>query len=200
MQAVRHPLLRKLAYEIEQDIWIGWISGLRGTGENAGKNQFGMQIPTYWDPRVQDALDEDAIEERLGRIGLLGERSRLGVDFGWNTTRGDTEEAFEAAQREQKRLAQLGRYGIVIKPVEEGKRGVVHIRRTAYELAGVKDPDVSMPEDYFRAIPWGNPSRKGQVVRVQGTSKEGLEVQEVFDPKGMGFVSAEDESKAGSAK
>jgi hypothetical protein len=197
-RATRHPRLRKLAYEIEQDIWIGWISGLRGSGSNAGKNQFGMAIPPYMDARIQDALDEDAVEERLERIGLIGERSRLGVDFGWNTTGSDTAEAYEASRHEQQRLDQLGRLGIAITDIREGQSGVVHIRRTAYELAGRKDPEGSMPEDYFRAVPWVLPARKGQVVRVEGTGLKGVEVEPVSGAQ-PGHVSADDEAHARSA-
>ena len=76
---------------------------------------------------------------------------------------------------EQERVEQLGRIGVVIIPVEKDKPGVIAIRSTAYELAGRPDPE-------------------------PGTSQAGLEVAPVFNAKGFGSVSAEDEANARSAQ
>jgi hypothetical protein len=63
---------------IEQDIWILWMAGL-------------------WDASV---LDRDAIEDRLHEIGVLGENSRLGVDFGSYTFWYEEDKARDAAMIE----------------------------------------------------------------------------------------------------
>ena len=194
---MHHPVLRKIAYEIEQDIWIRWISGLRNGGP---KIRLGGPVPAGLDPRVHDALDEDAVEDRLNAIGLIGEKSRLGVDFGINTTAADTGEAYDAAVKEQARVEQLGRIGVVIEPVQQGKPGVVHIRSTAYELAGRPEPEPGMPEGYFRAVARTGDARRGQVVSVQGTSLAGLEVSPVIGATGLGNVSPQDEANAKAAQ
>jgi hypothetical protein len=67
---------------VEQDIWILWIS------------------------RVTDGdiLDRDAIEDHLHSIGVLGENSRLGVDFGYWTSGDDEQEAIAAARTGRQEL------------------------------------------------------------------------------------------------
>jgi hypothetical protein len=67
---------------VEQDIWILWIS------------------------RVTDGdiLDRDAIENHLHSIGVLGENSRLGVDFGYWTSGDDEQEAIAAARTSRQEL------------------------------------------------------------------------------------------------
>jgi hypothetical protein len=77
--------------DMEKDIWILWIAGLD-------------------DPSV---LDLDEIEDYLhGKIGILGRRSLLGVDFGLLTTDEDVQEAHRAAVAKaapiQKRIKDLG--------------------------------------------------------------------------------------------
>jgi hypothetical protein len=65
---------------LEQDIWIIWMASL---------------------PDDQsDVLDLDAIEDHLHSIHVLGENSRLGVDFGWYTSEDDEREALAAARNE----------------------------------------------------------------------------------------------------
>jgi hypothetical protein len=198
-RALHHPVLQRLEYEIEQDLWIQWISQLRGSGPQV--NKWGMPVPVYMDERVQDALDEDAVENHLERIGLIGEKSRLGVDFGWNTTRGDTEEAFESATREQKRNEQLGRLGVAITPIREHHEGVVHMRHGAYEHAAEPepDPDPSAPEGYFKAEPSLSPVAKGEVVRVTATVGGKLLVRPVEKTGWSIPIDAEEEKLAASA-
>jgi hypothetical protein len=66
------------AGEMEQDIWIMWMSELR-TGDS-------------------DILDLDEIEDHLAAIGVLGEGGLLGVDFGSWTSEDDELEALRAAR------------------------------------------------------------------------------------------------------
>ena len=183
---LRHPLLRRLQYEIEQDIWIQWISELKGKPGQPQPmgpwGQMGNIRGPFGDPRVSDALDEDAVEERLERIGVIGEDSILGVDFGWNTTPADTEEAFDAAAKEQRRREQRGRLGVAVTPIGEKETGVVHLRDDAYHAAGRKNPSPGA-DGYFKAVAWVSGAAKGQVVRVEGSSKGKLEVQPVSDAK-----------------
>lgn len=65
-------------WEMEQDIWIMWIATIKKSDSNI--------------------LDYDAIEDRLHKIGVLGEGSRLGVDFGWYTSEADELAALSAAK------------------------------------------------------------------------------------------------------
>ncbi len=86
LQQTRRSLTRGLppnyrSREMEQDIWVLWMSRLR--------------------PSQYNILDLDAIEDYLhGDIGILGPNSLLGVDFGtvW-TSAADERNAAEAAQR-----------------------------------------------------------------------------------------------------
>jgi hypothetical protein len=69
------------ADRMEQDIWIIWMSDI-----------------SYEDSGV---LDRDAIEDHLLDIHVLGPGdSRLGVDFGWWTTKDDEIKAIRAARKE----------------------------------------------------------------------------------------------------
>ncbi len=65
---------------LEQDIWIIWMASLSDD--------------------QSDILDLDAIEDHLHSIHVLGENSRLGVDFGWYTSESDEREALAAARNE----------------------------------------------------------------------------------------------------
>ncbi len=65
--------------ELEQDIWIMWISGIANDDS--------------------DILDLDAIEDHLSSIGVLGDSGRLGVDFGSWTSEHDVLQAIAAARR-----------------------------------------------------------------------------------------------------
>lgn len=188
--AVRHPLLRRLEYEIEQDLWIRWISGLRSGGKPM---PYAMKLGPVMDARVQDALDEDAVEDHLHKIGVLGEGSRLGVDFGWNTTYGDTEEAYDAAVIAQRRIEQLGRIGVAVTRIVPGYRCVVHIGRYGTYHRDEKDVAYpSLPEGYFRAEPWIRESPAGQIVRVEGTSRAGLQVDPVSETETTGVMPEEE--------
>jgi hypothetical protein len=72
---------------IEQDIWILWMSTLSDAS----------------------VLDLDAIEDRLHAIGVLGPKSRLGVDFGIYTSSSDEDEARDAARSEARRIESASR-------------------------------------------------------------------------------------------
>ena len=80
LQAAMARLNSAITYppgELEQDIWIVWMAGL---------------------PISQsDVLDQDAIEDHLHAIGVLGSSSRLGVNFGRWTSEDDELEAISAA-------------------------------------------------------------------------------------------------------
>lgn len=69
---------RQPTTEIEQDIWILWMSKIKDADS--------------------DILDYDPIEDRLHLIGVLGSSSRLGIDFGWYTSGSDEEAALQAAR------------------------------------------------------------------------------------------------------
>jgi hypothetical protein len=69
---------RQSTREIEQDIWILWMSTIKNSDSNT--------------------LDYDAIEDRLHSLGVLGSGSRLGVDFGWYTSEADELAALQAAR------------------------------------------------------------------------------------------------------
>ncbi|MGL4511487.1 MAG: hypothetical protein ACRCT8_00210 [Lacipirellulaceae bacterium] len=68
----------KTAKEMEQDIWVLWMSSLAADS---------------------GVLDYDAIEDRLTAIGVLGPSSRLGVDFGSYTSDADEAQAIKAAKK-----------------------------------------------------------------------------------------------------
>jgi hypothetical protein len=69
---------RQPTTEIEQDIWILWMSTIKDEDS--------------------DILDYGPIEDRLHLIGVLGGSSRLGIDFGWYTSGSDEEAALKAAR------------------------------------------------------------------------------------------------------
>ena len=157
--ASRHPLLSRNALEIEQDLWVRWISAL----------------PDDQDI-VANALDEDAIEDHLHSIGVLGDRSRLDLDFGSNTTQGDTNAAYKRAKRESGLLDQVGRYGVAGDDIGP-QPGTVALRDDLYERLGKKPPaGLDTLHRSFPAVAWSDPVKSGQLVRVLGTSSKGLEV------------------------
>ena len=163
--AVRHPLLYKIGYEIEQDLWIRWIAALPNDAEARA-----------------DALDEDAIEDHLHKIGVLGGDSRLAVDFGMNTTMGDTEAAYKSALREVSELNQIGRYAVAGDAIQPKGRGTVRVRNGLYERLGRKPPPQQGPEATYPAVLWGTDRvGAGQVVRIMGTSSAGVQVQPAHD-------------------
>ncbi len=164
----RHPLLKRNQIELEQDMWIRWIE----------------KLPNDADERAA-ALDEDVIEDHLASIGVLGDDGRLGVDFGWNTTQGDTEEAAEAGKREGSHLDQIGRYGVVGDDLAGAKVGRVSLRDDLYEKVGKRAPGTLDPiHRSFPAVAWSDPVKSWQIVRVVGTTQKGLEVQAVTDEDG----------------
>ena len=68
--------------EMEQDIWVLWIASLDPKNEDS-----------------HDILDLDAIEDHLHyKIGVLGEGSVLGVNFGRYTSEADERAAIYAAR------------------------------------------------------------------------------------------------------
>lgn len=162
--AARHPLLSRNALEIEQDLWIRWISALPDDADIVG-----------------DALDEDAIEDHLHSIGVLGDDSRLDLDFGSNTTMGDTSAAYKRAKREAGFLDQVGRYGVASDDIG-AKPGKVALRDDLYERLGKKPPaGVDTLHRSFPAVAWTDPVKSGQLVRVMGTSSKGLQVAPARD-------------------
>ena len=70
--------------EMEQDIWILWISDISISDSNI--------------------LDIDAIENHLHSIKVLGPGSRLGIDFGWYTFWWEEEATIKAARREASKI------------------------------------------------------------------------------------------------
>ena len=190
-----HPLLRKLAWDIEQDLWIQWIDALREKDEEAYHGLSPRVSSALAEAEKQglvhlprpsfEALDEGVIEKRLEEIGVLGARggeSRLGVDFGRWTTASDTEDAQRAARREVTQLNQVGRYGVVSDDIGPKGRGTVRIRNDLHEKLGKKPPTDQGPEGTFPAVLWStDPVKAWQIVRVMGTSSKGLEVQPAYD-------------------
>jgi hypothetical protein len=75
--------------EMEQDIWILWMSTIANSDSNI--------------------LDYDAIEDHLHEIHVLGPSSRLNVDFGWWTSAADELAALEAARDEAPAIRSRGR-------------------------------------------------------------------------------------------
>ena len=116
---------------------------------------------------------------------MLGDDGRLGVDFGWNTTQGDTEEAAEAGKREGSHLDQIGRYGVMSDDLDGGKVGSVSLRDDLYEKLGRRPP--ATPDGIHRSFPavaWSNTLKGWQIVRVVGTTHRGLQVEAVTDENG----------------
>ena len=163
--AARHPDLYKSAVELEEDLWVRWIASLP---------------PDIW--LLHDILDEDAIENHLHKIGVLGgAKSRLNVDFGSATSVYDTAEAFDSATVEGKRLDQLGRYGVAMEPITQKRSGTIWINSDVYVKLGKKPPENLGSGGSFDAVPWNRdkPVKVGQFVRVRGTSNAGVEVEPV---------------------
>jgi hypothetical protein len=82
---------------IEANIWIVWMGGLSSQAAN----------------RI---IDDDAIEDRLREVGVIGQTGRAGilaVDFGSWTSQDDTDEARLRAHFEAARMEMVGLPGIV---------------------------------------------------------------------------------------
>jgi hypothetical protein len=163
--AARHPDMYKSPVEIEEDLWVRWIAALP---------------PDVW--ALHDALDENAIEDHLHKIGVLGgAKSRLGVDFGSATSVYDTAQAYESAVVEGKRLDQLGRYGVAVDPIGPRSGGTIWINSDVYVKLGKKPPEQLGTGGSFQAVLWNDdkPVKVGDFVRVRGTSNKGVEVEPV---------------------
>ncbi len=131
--------------KMEQDIWIHWMAGLRS--------------------RDLKILDIDEIEDHLHHIGVLGEHSRLGIDFGSWTSEDDTYEAATQASRESFRLAMIGERAVVYRRV---------FGNMVYAVNPI--PGRVWTSGLYRAL---SPTslQPGDVVRIVGTIAQMLEVE-----------------------
>jgi hypothetical protein len=93
------------AWALERFLWVYWINRLGWYDESSDRYYFGDT----------DILDTDAVENYLhGSIGVLGEGSLLGVDFGRWTSEDDEEEAVQAANAKWSEL--MSEYRHLIGP------------------------------------------------------------------------------------
>lgn len=112
---------------------------------------------------------------------MLGAASRLDLDFGSNTTRGDITGGYKRAKRESGFLDQVGRYGVAGDDIGP-KPGKVALRDDLDERLGKKPPaGLDTLHRSFPAVAWTDPVKSGQLVRVVGTSSKGLEVAAARD-------------------
>lgn len=177
MAMANTPVLHRSPGELEQDMWILWMSRLGDVPPSVGPLAK-LQRPARIRERIYDALDEDAVEKHLRRIGVLGGKfSRTRVDFGDWTSASDTAKAHEQAKSEQARMQQLGRLAVAITPVTPGT-GLVRMRHDAYRAAGRPDPEPESVEHYYRATTWWlkQSLRPGTVGLVRDTESGRLAV------------------------
>ena len=173
------PILRRTEWSIGQDILIKWIISLAPESARNPSDVSGKKL---------DAIDDtESVLAKWGvlagpvhldgGLGPVAEGTRLGVDFGaWWTSRDDQKDAFQAAVAEKRRMDQLGRLGVIVRP------DFVRLQHNAYLVTGRPDPKGGEPEWLFAcrgSNPDYTPLRVGQVVVVSGTELRWLDVEPV---------------------